>query len=88
MRRWPGGIASACSGPLAVAIWLVTPMIRAGSFMGKRITFSSAFGSKTVSASTPHTYRNRARLSAAFQESAFPPFSLSTTTRFGWRALR
>ncbi len=42
-------------GSRAVVIWLVTPTIRAGSLIATRIALSSAFGSKTVSASTPHT---------------------------------
>ncbi len=37
-RRRPAGSASTFSGSAAVAIWLVTPITRAGSVIGKRIT--------------------------------------------------
>jgi hypothetical protein len=47
---------------------------------------ASAFNSE--SASTAHTSGYRATLSAAFTASDFPPFSLSTTIRFGYRTDR
>ena len=53
--RLPGGCASTFSGSAAVAIWLVTPITRAGSLIGNRMTCRSAVESNTVSASTPHT---------------------------------
>ncbi len=71
-----------------MATWLVTPTIRPGSRSASRIPLSSASAWNTVSPSTVHTYRYRAKLTPQLSASALPPFSLSITSSRGWVRLR